>query len=512
MIRTLSLLAASLAFMACPTTAPPPPPEPTPTAPVCPPGLPETGAAIALSADAPAETTVAIVGGGLAGLVTAHELKKAGIAFHLLEAQDVVGGRVQTAHYDGGLHAEYGLQELWGDNPILPIVKELGVAIDGDVEETYSSMVLDGKLYGFTQDTNDAYFAAMMKPEEVKLLKDWMVKARSLRAIAETEGLKSPAVAALQNISFAKWVQSFNLPKRVNDWIRLTIECELATSWEIFSGVVGLLEFGVFLGEGEPNYKILGGNSKLIEALASEANPSITTSALVSRVDRHKDKSGKSSVTVSYMKEGVEKTLEAERVVVAVPPWRLHQIHFEPPLSAQKTEAVTTLMRGSYTVVHMIVNKDYHQLTDKPGLSTVFPVLTDGVLGVIYGAQSEAPKESKNEVFAFLVHGNAGYAFHMQPRDVKIKEMLDAMDKLWPGFSKLVVTSYVYTYHPGAISVWPAGRSPIDDKTKALRTPEDGLYLAGDYLWSGHSDGAGRSAIAAAAAIATELNAPTKKP
>ncbi|MDP2345660.1 MAG: FAD-dependent oxidoreductase [Deltaproteobacteria bacterium] len=507
MMRASCLVLVALGIAACP-----PPPTTTTTTPLPAPPVPAPaalkGAPIAASAAAPERTTVAIVGGGLAGLVTAHELKKAGIAFHLFEKEDVVGGRVQTAHYDGGLHAEYGLQELWGDNPLLPIVKELGVPIDGDVEETYSSMVLDDKLYGFTQDTNDEYFASMMKPEEVKQLKDWMVKARALRAVAEKEGLKSPEILKLQGMSFAKWVQTFNLPKRVNDWIRLTIECELATSWEVFSGLVGLLEFGVFLGEGEPNYKILGGNFKLIEALANEAAPSVTTSALVSRVDRRKDKDGKSTVFVSYMKEGHEKTMQADRVVVAVPPWRLHQIHFDPPLSAQKTEAISTLMRGSYTVVHMIVNKDYHQLTDKPGQASVFPVLTDGVLGVIYGAQSEAPKESKNEVFAFLVHGNPAYAFHMQPRDVKIKEMLAAMDKLWPGFSKLVVTTYVYTYHPGAITVWPAGRSPLDDKTRSLRTPEDGLSLAGDYLWSGHSDGAGRSAIDAAAAIVTALKKP----
>ncbi len=59
---------------------------------------------------------MAIIGSGVAGLVTAPELKKRGIAYHLLEMNDVVGGRVQTAaYYDGGIHAEYGLQELWAE-------------------------------------------------------------------------------------------------------------------------------------------------------------------------------------------------------------------------------------------------------------------------------------------------------------------------------------------------------------------------------------------------------------
>ncbi len=80
----------------------------------------------------------------------------------------------------------------------------------------------------------------------------------------------------------------------------MTLECELATPWDRFSALVGLLEFNYFLGpEGEKNYKVEGGNSKLIEALANDAAPHVTTSATVSRVD-HKD--GKA--VVSYMKAG----------------------------------------------------------------------------------------------------------------------------------------------------------------------------------------------------------------
>lgn len=498
----LPMFSLALALSACPPAPPPalaPAPTPTPT-PAPTPAPASLGGHGPREVETPASTTVVIVGGGLAGLISAHELHKRGIAFHLLEASDQLGGRLQTAYYAGGLHAEYGLQEVWADNPLVGIMKELAVPIDGKAEAPFSSMVLDGKLYPFVQESNDEYFAAMMKPEEVQQLKGWMSKAKALRETALNSGLRSAEIAALQNMSFSKWIESFSMSKRVNDWIRLTIECELATSWEIFSAVVGLTEFGVFLGEGEPNYKVLGGNSLLIEALANSAGQgSITRSALVQRVDRKKVGT-KTVVTVSYLKGGHERTIEAEHVVVAVPPWRLHQIHFEPALAKKKWEGISTLMRGSYTVVHMVVNKAYHKLTYVNGVSP-FPVLTDGVLGVVYGAQSEAPPESANEVFAFLVHGNPAYSFHMQPREAKLKEMLAAMDKLWPGFSKHVVTSSAYTYHPGSISVWPMGRSPLDDKSEALRTPEDGVYLAGDWLWSGHSDGAAKSALAATSAI-----------
>ncbi|WP_338876663.1 FAD-dependent oxidoreductase [Spirosoma sp. SC4-14] len=47
------------------------------------------------------ETSVIIVGGGIAGLTCANYLKQAGIRALILEASDGVGGRVRTDHVDG---------------------------------------------------------------------------------------------------------------------------------------------------------------------------------------------------------------------------------------------------------------------------------------------------------------------------------------------------------------------------------------------------------------------------
>src|SRR5205085_10025908 len=89
---------------------------------------------------------VVIVGGGIAGLVSAYELGTRGIATELLEASDGWGGRVATAIYGEGLYAEYGMQEMWANNPLLRIARELKVPLDDKAESPYSSLVLDGKL------------------------------------------------------------------------------------------------------------------------------------------------------------------------------------------------------------------------------------------------------------------------------------------------------------------------------------------------------------------------------
>jgi monoamine oxidase len=44
------------------------------------------------------ETDVVVVGGGLAGLVTARELSRTGLSVVVLEARERLGGRVFTDH------------------------------------------------------------------------------------------------------------------------------------------------------------------------------------------------------------------------------------------------------------------------------------------------------------------------------------------------------------------------------------------------------------------------------
>lgn len=83
--------------------------------------------------------------------------------------------------------------------------------------------------------------------------------------------------------------------------------------------------------------------------------------------------------------------------------------------------------------------------------------------------------------------------------------VLGELERLWPGFGKAEHGAYVYSYHPMGVTVWPPGRSPIDDKSKVMFQPEHGLYLAGDYLINAHSDGAVRSAICVSDRIAKDL-------
>ena len=451
-----------------------------------------------------------MVGGGLAGLVAAYELEKAGLSTHVLEANDVWGGRVATAHYAPGLQGEYGMQELWDGNPLLDIARELHVAVDGDAEPAFSSVQIDGEVYPFIADTTDDYLASMFTAAERQAFRDFQARAAQLHEVAERRGVASAEIAALVAPSFADWIGGLQLPAKVAEFVRLTIECELAADWGSFSALIGLLELRTFLGrDGAPNFHIAGGNLKLIDALVEAIHGGKTTNATVTRIV-HEPGNG-SRVRVFYLADQVLHEIDADRVVVAVPFWNLHMISFEPALPPAKWTAINSLQRGHYVVVHFLMDKQADRVWNLDGVSP-FPVLTRGPLGVVYGVNEPSPQSQPLQVFTLLIYGAAANAFHMQPREAKVAELLHELDRLWPGFSGHVKTSHVYSYHPAAIPVWPPGRAPIDPGGRALLEPEAGLYLTGDYTWSGHSEGAARSAILQAQKVARDLGATPPRP
>jgi monoamine oxidase len=65
----------------------------------------------------PAETSVIIIGAGLAGLSGARRLQQGGIPFILLEADQRIGGRLKTDQRDGFI-LNHGFQVLQTAYPV----------------------------------------------------------------------------------------------------------------------------------------------------------------------------------------------------------------------------------------------------------------------------------------------------------------------------------------------------------------------------------------------------------
>lgn len=477
-----------------------------------------------LATPVPAQTRVVVVGAGLAGLVTAYELRRAGVDVHVLEATDRIGGRVATVRYPDGAQGEFGMQEVWEDNPLYKIAKDLGVAFDdeGEAEQVYSSFISTDpsvkpsglKLHSFSGGDHRKFLQTFLSDgadaaqatKALEAYEKWLEQARKLRDRAIAKGLSDPEVQRLQTISFEDWFAEAKLSPKLAEYVQVMMDCELAAQWHEYSALFGLLELGIFL-EDVPTFHARAGNQAVTDALAAAMPGRITTSARVHRVELPgKERPDSGEIRVEYMRGGHVSVIKAERVVLAMPWIRLHELDIHPPLSKPKWDGIGSLKRGQYVVVHFIVDRKAggRLWRDRSGRAP-FPVLTNGQLGVIYGVRGEGDPAAPTDVFGLLVYGKWARRLHMLAVQEVEDLMVPELEKIWPGFGGVVKGAYVYSYHPAATPVWPVGRSPIDDQSKALFQPEHGLYLTGDYLISGHSVGAVRSAICQSGRIVADL-------
>ncbi|MBI4063635.1 MAG: FAD-dependent oxidoreductase [Elusimicrobia bacterium] len=453
------------------------------------------------AAEVPSQTEVVIIGAGLSGLSAAYQLKKAGVAYRILEAAPRVGGRVRTVTYQipgkPDIYVDSGMEEYWASNPAVRYLKELGLPVDHG--PAASSLILEGKLYALADETSLEFQKKILTADEFKALEKF--KAKVTPWVRQLEkGKASAELLKFKEDSFADFVTKEKLPSKVAEWIRVSVECESGTEWDNISALDGLAEFHIFLGEGEEYYRVQGGNQKFTDALAGvigweniSLNKRVTSVVTKGTI-----------VTVHYLDGQTNEngSVEASRVISTIPLFRLPQLQFDPPLSEEKLAAIESLGWGAYFKAHIFVKPGAKKFWTVNGQS-ILPVLSDSKLGVIYDGN---PQDEEPKILSLLIQGKYAETFGLPifPADRARQEIKETFEELWPGFSKEIERIEFYNYHPRAIAAWPPGRSRFDQKSEAIRKPENRVYLAGDFTESSHSDGAFISAERAVRQILEE--------
>ena len=461
-------------------------------------------------AKVPAKVDVVIIGAGLSGLATAYELKKAGVPYQILELTPRIGGRVRTVRYQRAgspeLYADSGMEEYWESNPAVKMLKELGLKTRSDFAA--SSLVLDKHLeiLGAGEDT-ESFLKRIFTPADLASLETFKTKVAPMIARIHSGDAIAADLMKLKDVAFSEWVASQGVPKRVAEWIRISIECEIGTQWDRLSALDGIAEFHIFLGKGEPSYRVVGGNEKFTDALSTTVGRDrISVNTRVNRIETKGNE-----VLVTYLDQATNHSgvVRAKHVVSTIPLYRLFEVQFVPALSDRKREAIATQTWGSYFKAHIFVPSDAKRFWSKNG-TPYMPILSDSELGVIY--EGNPDQDTKTKIVSLLVTGDQAEAFNMLPLD-KVRENIKAgFDRLWPGFAQEIKDIEFYRFHPRAIAGWPVGRSRFDELSDEVRRPENHVYLAGDFTEGTHSSGAFESAFRVSKQIiAQEHAAPAQR-
>ncbi|MBI3556826.1 MAG: FAD-dependent oxidoreductase [Deltaproteobacteria bacterium] len=454
--------------------------------------IPEKIRSISGFAKVPTKVDTVIIGAGLSGLATAYELKKAGVPFQILELTPRIGGRVRTVRYqrpgEPELYADSGMEEYWESNPAVKMLKELGLKTRSDFAA--SSLVLDKKLeiLGAGEDT-ESFLKRIFSTDDLASLEAFKTKIGPMIAKIRSGEAIPADLMKLKDVAFSQWVTQQGVPKRVAEWIRISIECEIGTGWDRLSALDGIAEFHIFLGKGEPSYRVVGGNEKFTDALSKTVgHDRISVNTRVNRIETKGDE-----VFVTYLDQATNHSgvVRAKHVVSTIPLYRLFEVQFVPALSDLKRQAIAGQTWGSYFKAHIFVPAGAKRFWSKNN-TPYMPILSDSELGVIY--EGNPDQETKTKIVSLLVTGDNAESFNMLPLDRVRETIKTSFDRLWPGFSAEIKDIEFYRFHPRAIASWPVGRSRYDDLSNEVRRPENHVYLAGDFTEGTHSSGAFESA------------------
>ena len=124
--------------------------------------------------------SVAVVGGGITGLVTAYELRRRGVNVTLYEASGCSGGVIRTAHANGFI-AEHGPNSFMTSEPVEALLTQLALhddVVEANADANKRFVVRGGRLIPFPLSLSAAASTRLFSlPAKLRLLLEPLVKA-----------------------------------------------------------------------------------------------------------------------------------------------------------------------------------------------------------------------------------------------------------------------------------------------------------------------------------------------
>jgi protoporphyrinogen oxidase len=138
---------------------------------------------------------VAILGGGISGLVSAYRLLQQGVGATIFEASDALGGLGGTFEHDGAVMEQFYHVMLNSDAPLLALLSELNLADSIHWQETGMGFQYEDAFFPFNTPIDLLCFGALTVPERIRT---------ALGALYITKRVKDGA--SLDGITAATWL------------------------------------------------------------------------------------------------------------------------------------------------------------------------------------------------------------------------------------------------------------------------------------------------------------------
>jgi monoamine oxidase len=333
---------------------------------------------------------VVVLGGGLAGLSAAFELQKAGHNVTLLEAKKNPGGRVHTIRgfFSDGLYAEAGALSFPTTHeftygyatdfklPLRPSYK-LGLNQMADVNRRIFQLNTTSIPLNLTPAERQAGVIGLI----FLYLGQYMDKVGNARK----PGWPPAAVADLDKLSCKQLLENLGASDAAVALIQASQLGLLGYGIDSISALDAV--FTEAITANAVFNEIIGGNDLLPQAFRQNYTGVYRKRSVVQAIDQ--DQTG---VTVTYLRNGIQQTIRADRVVCALPFSVLGDVQITPSLSNTKQAAVNGLKLTPVTRTYLQFSSkiwedrglDGYGITDLEMQNTYSPTLTqDGTRGIL---------------------------------------------------------------------------------------------------------------------------------
>ncbi len=438
-----------------------------------------------------------VVGAGLAGLTSAHDLRAAGWDVVVLEARDRVGGRVHTltAPFTDGLHAEGGGESIDDNHDrIQALVTKYGLSTERRLanRDTSAEVFFRGRragAAGFASGRGGRVLADYNRfyGETVKLG----------HGIDPEHPERAPRAEELDRRSLADFIAGLHLTPEARFLVVAAATGEYAADPRDVSLLFHAQQAAAVADVADSaveTMRISGGNSRLTEAMASALGEALLTGTPVRAVSR----------TGNVVAVRTDRhTYTAAQLVLALPPAPLRRIRFSPRLPEAAGDVVSGLDLGPATKVLTQYPDRFWRTGGGSGL-----MVTD--LTFRLGWDASDSYESTGGILTAFTTGRNGAAFAALSDERRIAAVHHQLARVFPESRgrEIAAATVAWPNEPytrGGYAVFRPGQ--LIDFWEALRRPVGGcIRFAGEHTES--LAGYMESAVRSGHRVAADIGAP----
>lgn len=298
---------------------------------------------------------VAIVGGGLAGLATARQLRERERSVVVLDARERLGGRLESLRLPGSIIVDLGGQWIGpGQKRVLALQRELGLT-------THETFTPGRTLFEFQQRLG-SYSGPLPWSYPLAFLgvaRGIAKLERLAKKLPMDERQWSPTEAAsLDAQSVAAWIEREVWPQRARVLLRFALEamfcCDLRQVSLLLAlfGIsrCGSLEHMLGVKGGAQERQFTAGTEHLVQCLAAPVAEQVRLGSAVERIEQDE-------TCVRIFGAGFE--VRAKHAVVAIPPPLLKRIEFVPALDAPRAALIDAMRMGSVIKFALVYERPF---------------------------------------------------------------------------------------------------------------------------------------------------------